>query len=108
MAVAIVMVVVAFTTFVVVVRAYESVEEEDGINIETFGNEADFQYLYGYVIELIISLFVFTPIAQIILFSGILGCCSLPVLGGRLYEMRKSKRRDNESTKENSTGVEKV
>ena len=110
MAVAIVMVVVAFTTFVVVVRAYESVEEEedDGINIETFGNEADFQYLYGYVVELIISLFVFTPIAQIILFSGILGCCSLPVLGGRSYEMRKSKRRDDEGKKENSTGAEKV
>ena len=106
------MVVVAFTTFVVVVRAYESVEEEeeeDGINqIETFGNKADFQYLYGYVVELIISLFVFTPIAQIILFSGILGCCSLPVLGGRSYEMRKSKRGDDEGTKENSTGVEKV
>ena len=100
LAVAIVMILVAVTSFVVVVRAYEAGEEEiqqhndsSISDIDTafgFGGRADFRYLYGYLIELVISLFVYTPLAQILLFTGVCGCGAVPILGGRPYEVRKS------------------
>ncbi|KAL7444359.1 hypothetical protein ACHAXH_009959 [Discostella pseudostelligera] len=97
MVVSIVMLTVAATSFVVVVRAYESGEnDESDQDIKPafgFGNEkADFRYMYGYLIELAISLLVYTPVMQTILFSGIMGCCTVPVFGGREYEVRKCKR----------------
>jgi len=53
---------------------------------------SDFRYLYGCLLELAISLFVYTPMMQIIIFSGILGCGVLPVLGGRFYTLRNERR----------------
>lgn len=116
MAVAIVMLLVALTSFVVVVRAYESGEEaneyDHNANIEhefAFGDgNAEFQYLYGYLVELVLSLLVYTPLAQILLFTGILGCGALPVLGGRSNEMRKCKIRDTQSTRADAIGIQKV
>lgn len=111
--VSIVMLIVAATSFVVVVRAYESGESDiqnadQGVEINTsFGygiDKADFRYMYGYMIELAISLLVYTPLAQTVIFSGVLGCFSLPVLGGRAYEAKKYMRQCNRS----STGVDKV
>jgi len=44
----------------------------------------DFRFLYGYLVELGLSLFLFTPIIQTIVFSGIFGCRGrLPLIGGR-------------------------
>ena len=75
MAVAIVMLLLALTSFAVVVRAYESGEDD----IEQYNhNAADFRYLYGYLIELAVSLFLFTPLIEIVLFTGVLGCCAVP------------------------------
>ncbi len=117
LAVATVMILVAVTSFVVVVRAYEAGEEEiqqhnntsiNGIDT-TFGfgdGQADFRYLYGYLIELVLSLFVYTPLVQILLFTGICGCGALPVLGGRPYEVRKSNRSRNNRGEKN--GVDNV
>ena len=96
--VSIVMLTMAVTSFVVVVRAYESGESGDYQSDEDnaafgFGSEkADFRYMYGYLIELAMSLMVYTPVMQAILFSGVLGCFTLPVLGGREYEVKKCKR----------------
>mmetsp|Transcript_1243 Transcript_1243/g.2370 ORF Transcript_1243/g.2370 Transcript_1243/m.2370 type:complete len:302 (-) Transcript_1243:337-1242(-) len=107
--VAIVMLLVATTTFIAVVRAYESGEEAEHIDQDadfqtmlTFGG-ADFQYLYGYLIELVLSLLVYTPVIQTFLFTGILGCGMLPFLGGRPDEVRKSKRNESDSRQEAST-----
>ena len=36
-----------------------------------------------------IQLFVYYPMFETVLFSGVLGCGSIPVLGGRPYEMKK-------------------
>ncbi|KAL7528179.1 hypothetical protein ACHAWF_002467 [Thalassiosira exigua] len=105
LAVAVVMLLVAATSFIAVVRAYESTEEEEQQNIFDialkFGDgKADFQYLYGYMIELLLSLFVYTPLAQLTLFTGILGCGALPFLGGRLYEVRRGKTHECTSGEE--------
>lgn len=50
---------------------------------------SDFRYMHGCLIELAISLFIYTPMMQLILFSGVLGCGILPVFGGRFYTMRQ-------------------
>ena len=114
MALAVVSIIVAGASFVVLYRAYEDDEAEideqlfkfvdDGNETVSFGYEdsnphrpitmetikalrqgnPDFRFLYGYLVELGLSLFVFTPIIQTILFSGIFGCCGrLPLVGGR-------------------------
>lgn len=86
--VTIVMLLVAFTSFTSVARAYESREEMEE-DIEPVGLGADFHYMKVYSIELALSLFVYTPLMQILLFSGIIGCGRLPILGGRPYEVWK-------------------
>lgn len=102
LAVALVMILVAATSFVVVVRAYESGKDavgDEGTAEQSFqfgDGRADFQYLYGYVIELVLSLMVYSIFAQVVLFSGILGCGAIPFLGGRPYEVRKSKRKEDQ------------
>jgi hypothetical protein len=72
MAISIVMLTLALTTFVALLRAYES-GLKDIQNINQNGLEkADLGYLYSILLELAISLFVYTPMIQLILFSGIL------------------------------------
>ena len=94
-AVAVAILLVAPMSFVVVVRAYESGEDAGA----TFGG-ADFRYLYGYLVELFLSLFVSTPLVQSLLFTGVLGCGVVPFLGGRPYEARRRERRESERPKE--------
>lgn len=116
MAIAVVSIFVALASFVVLYRAYEvdesNVEEQllvslGGVNstapirpitfetILPFGQgKPDFNFLYGYLVELFASLFVFTPIIQAILFSGILGCCGrIPLVGGRPRSIASEKER---------------
>lgn len=106
MVVSIVMLTLAATSFVVVVRAYESGDGDQDVETSFgFGSDkADFRYMYGYLIELAISLLVYTPVMQTIFFSGILGCCTLPVLGGREYEVRKCMRELKRSARDNPSG----
>jgi hypothetical protein len=98
-AVSVVMASMALTTFVALVRAYEYGDVSDEINDAEYIDgrnglqRADFRYMYGCLLELGISLFVYTPMIQLILFSGILGCGVLPVFGGRFYTMREERRR---------------
>jgi hypothetical protein len=105
LAVSIVMASMALTTFVALVRAYEYGDVEDEINDTEYIDErrglqrADFRYMYGCLLELGISLFVYTPMIQLILFSGILGCGVLPVFGGRFYTMREERRREENATR---------
>jgi hypothetical protein len=51
-------------------------------------DKSDFQFLISYSVEMALALFVYYPIVMTILFSGILGCGRIPVLGGRPYELR--------------------
>ena len=101
---------VALTSCIVVVRA--SMDEgqiavplvqnrteaavQDLLDFRGFVDEfdaADYSFLKGYALEFVVSLFVYYPILQTVFFSGILGCGSVPVLGGRPYSMKQEAKR---------------
>mmetsp|Transcript_2962 Transcript_2962/g.8616 ORF Transcript_2962/g.8616 Transcript_2962/m.8616 type:complete len:278 (-) Transcript_2962:1250-2083(-) len=68
------------------------VEADDGDNNNNQENDEGgghgFSFLISYAIECILSFFLFDPIIAFVLFSGVLGCFRLPILGGRPWEMR--------------------
>mmetsp|Transcript_2671 Transcript_2671/g.7360 ORF Transcript_2671/g.7360 Transcript_2671/m.7360 type:complete len:516 (+) Transcript_2671:359-1906(+) len=54
-----------------------------------------FQFLVGYSVELVLTMFVYYPIGATILFSGIFGCYGrIPVLGGRPRELLLIRQRE--------------
>ena len=58
----------------------------------------DFSFLKAYCIEFAVSLFVYYPFVDTLLFSGILGCFRVPMLGGRPYEVWKEQKKNNGKT----------
>ena len=99
-----VMIVVCGTSMVVVVRALMERGEEDvnifhGSNKDRDFQAQDFRFLVGYLIEFAVSMFVMTPLMEFTLFTGILGCCSVPVFGGRSYEIAMEKKAEKEQAK---------
>lgn len=50
----------------------------------------DYEFILSYFVELVLSYFVYYPVAGIILFSGVTSCGRFPILGGRPYEMRQA------------------
>ena len=67
---------------------------EEGLD-ELFGTntkDTTFGFLISYAIELALALFVYNPLVATVLFSGILGCGRIPILGGRPYELRAQER----------------
>lgn len=92
------------TTLMVVVRS--SLEQEENaavvrqkltsissareINSLWKENEDFVQFMLGYTVELILSLFVYFFIVGTIMFSGVFGCCKrVPMFGGRPYELQR-------------------
>jgi len=65
-------------------------------------DKRSFRFLLGYLVEFVLALFVYYPIAVTILFSGVLGCNGrVPLLGGRPREVKKELlhlQKKNEST----------
>merc|ERR1719223_315285 len=60
------------------------------VNVE---DKRSFAFLLGYLVEFVLALFVYYPIAVTILFSGVLGCGGrVPILGGRPREMKRELR----------------
>jgi hypothetical protein len=53
----------------------------------------EFQFLLGYLGEMVFALFIYYPLGGTILFSGVLGCGKLPLLGGRPQEVAAEERR---------------
>lgn len=55
-----------------------------------FEGKRSFRFLLGYLVEFLLAMFVYYPIAVTIIFSGVLGCRGrIPVLGGRPREIKK-------------------
>merc|ERR1712194_395830 len=89
------------------------VDDELQLSVESI---SEFTFVFSYLIEMVLSLFVYYPMGVIILFSGILSCgCSnnLPVLGGRPYEIaceerrRQRRRCSNNSAKQQRQSLRK-
>jgi len=110
----IVLVVMGVGGYAVLIRAtleYEgegSVSEEVAESIKNnqiydldVEDKRSFKFLLGYLVEFILALFVYYPIAVTILFSGVLGCNGrVPLLGGRPREVKKERlhlQKKNES-----------
>lgn len=53
-----------------------------------------FQFLIGYSVEVALALTVYYPLVGTILFTGVLGCGVLPLLGGRPREIRLERERE--------------
>lgn len=69
----------------------ESILSNELYNVE-FEDKRSFRFLLGYLVEFVLALFVYYPMAVTVLFSGVLGCGRVPVLGGRPREMKKERR----------------
>ena len=67
----------------------EDVYEDDMITSITNGKLGKFSFFLRFGIELLLAWFVFFPLLSTLLFSGILGCKTLPLLGGRPYDRKK-------------------
>jgi hypothetical protein len=71
-------------------------------------NAQEFQFLLGYLVEMVLALFIYYPLGGTILFSGVLGCGKLPLLGGRPREVaaeeRRDKRKESRELRSNRTG----
>ena len=113
--VGIVMIVVALATLAVVWRAaeetqaqYEEEKEELGLDDDAYPQWGEiqgvssFSFLVNYAVEVCLALMLYYPIFGTILFSGILGCGRLPVLGGRPYEVRKEEAREQRRRSQDS------
>ncbi|KAL7460901.1 hypothetical protein ACHAXS_001337 [Conticribra weissflogii] len=92
----VVMVTIAFGSYVVLLRALIEgyyYDASDDITLEKKENDS---ILLGNLISFVVDLFVVYPIAVTIIFSGMLGCGGyIPILGGRPREIRFSMRRSN-------------
>lgn len=61
-------------------------------SLEHYLSFSEFAFIGPYLLEIVVSLFIFSPILSTIFFSGILGCYRIPVLGGRPFELRAEER----------------
>lgn len=110
--VTIVMLTLAFATYMVLLRASEDFKTMSGNDVDETetGDKADsngsffhsvtlgggvehFDFLLGYFVEFILAVFVYSPLILTVVFTGILGCDGrIPVLGGRPREVAKEQR----------------
>jgi len=104
--VTIVLLTLAFATYLVLLRASEDykdsfqamvdVDEDDEAG-ESFlqpiifgGGAQYFDFLAGYIVEFILAVFVYNPLILTIVFTGVLGCNGkIPIVGGRPRELKQ-------------------
>ena len=99
----IVLVTMAFATYLALLRASEDYKTESAEDVDgsdrwfttvTFGGGAKyFDFLVGYIIEFLLAVFVYNPLILTIVFTGVLGCNGrVPVLGGRPREVMREQK----------------
>mmetsp|Transcript_4110 Transcript_4110/g.8710 ORF Transcript_4110/g.8710 Transcript_4110/m.8710 type:complete len:213 (+) Transcript_4110:177-815(+) len=57
----------------------------------------DYSFIRGYALEFVVSLFVYYPLVETVLFSGVLGCGRIPFLGGRPYAMKQEAQKRSDA-----------
>ena len=88
----------AAASLVVLIVSTIRSNEQDEQTAKLFGIPYDssahsYKFLLSYSVELLLSLLVWYPLLGALLFSGVLGCGRLPVLGGRPFEVRALEER---------------
>jgi hypothetical protein len=96
-----VLIITAVATLSVVLRASLANDEEvefnklksagffdDAVDLGDQGKES-YEFLLSYAVELAVALLFHFPAMGFILFSGVLGCGRISILGGRPYELRR-------------------
>jgi hypothetical protein len=82
---------VALTLFVVCLKVIiandDSADVEDVADLDNYTNVDDFGFILAYLVGMTLSFFLWYFVGLLILFSGVLGCYKLPVLGGRPREV---------------------
>lgn len=77
----------------------ESIMRNELYSVE-FEDKRSFRFLLGYLVEFVLALFVYYPLAITVLFSGVLGCGGrIPILGGRPREMTRERRYEESKRK---------
>jgi hypothetical protein len=105
-------VIVALTLFVVCLKVIiandDSADVEDVANLDNYKSGDDFGFVLAYFVGMVLSFFLWYFVGLLILFSGVLGCYKLPVLGGRPREIAIEKRLNEKmnTTVETLTDVE--
>ena len=106
----IVAIMIAIATFACILRAkYEARKEEILAGISSSWEDPDsFSFALGYLVEQLLVWFIYYFIFVSILFSGVLACGRLPIIGGRPFEMRVEKwqlERERKKLQELSTAT---
>lgn len=95
----------AIATLVIVIRAAsgDGGSPVEDIDLQQVHDPSAFSFLASYGIELALSLFVYYFVFATILFTGILGCGRIPILGGRPYEMTREQKRKERGARSRSS-----
>ena len=67
--------------------------DDASLDLNVARDPSAYDFLIGYAVELALALVVYNPLVGTVLFSGILGCGRIPILGGRPYELDAERRR---------------
>ena len=85
----------AAASFAVVMRVTLMTEEDVDSEDSFLGYQlhvGKYEFLLSYLVEFVLALFIYYPLFQFVLFSGMLGCLGcgrVRFLGGRPFEMRQ-------------------
>lgn len=66
--------------------------DDDSLEYEVH-DASEFEFIVGYAVEMLLAFLVYYPMAGTVLFSGILGCGRIPLLGGRPFEVKAEEQR---------------
>lgn len=69
-------------------------------------SRSTYRFLISYAIEVGLALFVYFPVVGFVLFSGVLGCGVIPVLGGRPLEVRQEEKAEARKQRYNNRSVD--
>jgi hypothetical protein len=99
----IVTVVLTFTAIATLALLLRTSAEEEAQNVDDdvvqikFYETYVYKFLISYATELVLALFIYYPVIALTLFSGVLGCGKVPILGGRPYEVALAEKAYKES-----------
>ena len=93
---------ITLAVYVILLRASVvedgDLDDDRGIQLSHTGIQ-DYLFISAVFMEFAFSQLVMFPIVAFTLFSGILGCGRVPIIGGRPYEIRKLQRQNRNKTK---------